>query len=160
MRTEGGLKLHVQVFHKQSTAEVKKEAPVKAKPKISVTQEPLKQKDAVDDHAKLAEKKIALYKAVKKKWPKRATDFTKGDKIKKSALTKIFPAETTVPVMKTVGDQPLSKCLEATYVVEEIIIHRSGWKTIRLRGKRTLVSWREGALGAKYHISIPIVCPL
>jgi hypothetical protein len=160
MRTEGGLKLHTQVFHKQSVAEVNKEERVTAKPKTSPTKEAPANVGVAIDHAELAEQKIALYKAVKKKWPKSATDFTTGDKIKKSVLTKIFPAETTVPVMKTVGDQPLSKCLEATYVVEEITIHKSGWKTVRLRGKRTLVSWREGVLGSKYHISIPIVCPL
>jgi hypothetical protein len=161
MKTEGGLRLHSQVFHKHEAVKVEKEKPVKAAPKTTKTKKATsKAKEVTADHAELAEKKIALYKAIKKKWPSKATSFKEGDKVKKSELTKIFPAETTVPVMMTIGHQPLSKCLEATYVVTKIIIHKSGWKTVRLRGKRTLVSWREGDMGKKYKVSFPIVCPV
>jgi len=159
--TEGGLRLHMRVSHKdESAGKVEKEKPKKAAPKTAKPKKKAsKAKEVTADHAELAEKKIALYKAIKKKWPKQATSFKEGDKIKKSDLTKIFPAETCVPVIRSISHQPLSKCLEATYVVDKILEHKSGWKTVRLKGKKSLVSWREGDMGKTYKVSFPIVCP-
>ena len=109
MKTEGGLRLHLQVFHKDPAVKVVEEPKVtpkatKVKPaKVGVT------KEVTADHAEFAKKQLALYEAVKKRWPKKPTDFAEGGKVKRSELIKIFPAETSITVVGSFLHKPLAK---------------------------------------------------
>jgi len=158
MKTEGGLRLHMNVFHKESAVKVREKP--KVSPKTAVVKAKAKPPEVTVDTTEFAKKQRALYKAVKKKWPKKATNFVIGGKVKRSELTAIFPAETSITVVRSHSSRPLSKILEATYVVSTVVKHRGGWKTTSLRGKKTLVTWKEGEIGKSYRITYPTIAPL
>lgn len=156
-QTEGGLRLHKKINHKD--AEVEK--PVKAKP-VEVKQEtkvPVKQKrrsaDGHEDYAKLIERKVKLYNDCKKKWPKK-TSFKNGDKATKAAILKSFPGEAEILIIHKNTSKPLKGLLEASYTVE-VREMKNDWQSVRLTGKKSVLSWKEGTIKGKFKVTYPMV---
>lgn len=156
-QTEGGLRLHKKVNHNRA----EDENPVKAKPTEvkQITKVPAKQKrrsaDGHEDYAKLIERKLKLYNDCKKNWPKM-TSFKNGDKVTKVTILKSFPGEAEILIIHKNTSKPLKGLLETSYTVE-VTKMKNDWRRVRLTGKKSILSWKEGIIKGKFKVTYPMV---
>jgi len=152
--TEGGMRLHQTVAHKGKPLgeKVKVEAPVK------ITNTKPKGKTAlVSDIEAYAAAKIARYNAMMKKWPKKSTLLSDGDKISKKDLMKIFPKETDVYIDGRMSNPvPLHSKLESSYKIT-VTGMKKEWIAVHLMGKKHKITWKEGPMPKKYKVMIPLI---
>lgn len=152
-KTEGGLKLHMMVKHKESQTET----PTKVKPKVVEKSKVKPTKNIVAESKSRHKKQLEEYKLLQKSWPKSGTGLTTGSKITKAKIKKIFPKGTSTYINGKMNESvALHPLLESSYLVTSRDM-KNGWIRYSLIGDKHNVSWKEGRLNNKYRVTIPSV---
>ena len=150
-KTEGGLKLHMMVKHKES----QKETPAKVAPKVVKKPKIKPTKDIVAESKSRHKEQLEQYKLLQRSWPKSGTGLTKGSKVTKKKIKKIFPKGTNTYVNGKMNESfALHPLLESSYLVTFREM-KNGWIRYSLIGDKHNVSWKEGPLNNKYRVTIP-----
>ena len=146
--TEGGMKLHHKVAH-TATSTVKTTPVKKIEPKQAK-----KKRDILATADAMLKEKQAQYAALKKQWPKKATNIGSEEKISRAKLKKMFPKETTVFVNGRLPAVPLHPKLESSYTIT-VKQMKNEWIAVSLIGKKTKIAWKEGPFPKNYRVTIP-----
>lgn len=147
--TEGGMKLHYKVAHAGPSMVKTPPATIEPKPK-----QVKKKRDILASADAMLKEKQQQYAALKKKWPKKATNIGSEEKISAAKLKKMFPKETTVFVNGRLPAVPLYPKLESSYAVS-VKKMKNDWIAVSLIGKKTKIAWKEGPFPKNYRVTIP-----
>ena len=144
------MKLHYKVAH--TAAPTVNQPPVKKiepKPKQAK-----KVRDVLASADAMLKEKQEQYEALKKQWPKKATNIGSEEKISRAKVKQLFPKETTVFINGRLPAVPLHPKLESSYAIS-VKEMKNDWIAVSLVGKKTKIAWKEGPISKKYRVTIP-----
>ena len=143
------MKLHHKVAHAATSTVKAPPATIEPKPKQAK-----KKRDVLATAGSMLKEKQEQYAALKKQWPKKATNIGSEEKISRAKLKKMFPKETTVFVNGRLPAVPLHPKLESSYTVS-VRKMKNDWIAVSLIGKKTKIAWKEGPFPKNYRVTMP-----